>query len=184
MKVLILLATILSALTEARYVTRASRDLVRHLKHKMERTYGLGLTGLIHPVTKEFNHAAVIEQRGGRQDYEKLGNTKDVGIHSVLGSVHNLLVQGANEKWMNIAGKDFDAYDFSAFFYGWIVALQEGFKGDGASNCFYASFALVQQVDYLVQDFNQMLAGKNMNFFNLAVFTPTHIQGNFAASYE
>ena len=144
MKVFILfLSTILVSLTDARYVTRASRDLVRHIKHKMERTYGLGLTGLIHPVTKEFNHAAVIEQRGGRKDYEKLGNTNDIGLHTVMGSVHNLLVQGSAEKWMNIAGKDFDAYDFSSFFYGWIVALQEGFKGDGASNCFYASFATV-----------------------------------------
>ena len=94
MKVFILfLSTILVSLTDARYVTRASRDLVRHIKHKMERTYGLGLTGLIHPVTKEFNHAAVIEQRGGRKDYEKLGNTKDIGLHTVMGSVHNLLVQ-------------------------------------------------------------------------------------------
>lgn len=48
------------ATVDARYVTRASRDLVRHLRHKMERTYGLGLTGLIHPVTKEFNHESVI----------------------------------------------------------------------------------------------------------------------------
>ena len=47
--------------TEARYVTRASRDLVRHIRRRMERTYGAGLINLYHPVTKAFNHKIVIE---------------------------------------------------------------------------------------------------------------------------
>ena len=76
-------------------MTRASRDLVRHLRRKMERTYGHGLVGLIHPVTKEFNHKAVIENRGGRFEHETIGNTKDIGIHSLLGAVHGLVRQDA-----------------------------------------------------------------------------------------
>lgn len=59
----------------------------------MEKTYGLGLTGLIHPVTKEFNHEAVIKQRGGRKPEEHIGNTKDWGFHHALGTVHNLFVK-------------------------------------------------------------------------------------------
>ena len=73
-------------------MTRASRDLVRHLRHRMQRVYGLGMTGLIHPVTKDFNHEAVIEHRGGRPEGEVIGNTKDLGIHHVMGHLHGLVV--------------------------------------------------------------------------------------------
>ena len=58
---IILILTILLVQTDARFVTRASRDHVRHTIRKMEHVYGQGLVGLIDPVTKEFNHAAVIE---------------------------------------------------------------------------------------------------------------------------
>lgn len=68
---------------DARFVTRASRDLVRHVRHKMDREFGLGLTGLIHPVTKEWNHEAVIESLGGRGPV--ISDTKSVGIHWTLG---------------------------------------------------------------------------------------------------
>ncbi len=37
-------------------------------------------------------------------------------------------------------------------------------------------------MDYLVQDFDNIL--ETSNYFNLAVFTPTKLQGNLAASYE
>jgi len=57
----------------------------------MERTYGHGLVGLIHPVTQEFNHAAVIEQRGGRWEHETLGNTKDFGVHHALNFVNGMV---------------------------------------------------------------------------------------------
>ena len=48
------------------------------------------------------------------------------------------------ENWINKGDRDFDTYDVTAFFYGWIMAMQDGFKGDTASNCFYASFSFVQ----------------------------------------
>lgn len=149
----------------------------------MERDFGLGLIGLIDPVTKEFNHTAVLHLRGGRHENEVIGNTKDLGLHKVMGTMHGLLVGAEKQElWMNVAGRDFDQYDFTSFFYGWIIALQEGFTGDSASNCFYAAFALIQQSDYLVQDFLNIF--NTLNFYNLLVYTPTHIQGNFAASYE
>jgi hypothetical protein len=56
----------------------------------MDRSYGLGLTGLIHPVTKEFNHEAVIANRGGRPEGLVLGDTKSIGLHWALGKVHGL----------------------------------------------------------------------------------------------
>jgi len=56
----------------------------------MDRTYGLGLTGLIHPVTKEFNHAAVIANRGGRPEEHILGDTKSLGLHWLFGKIHGL----------------------------------------------------------------------------------------------
>ena len=63
--------------------------------------------------------------------------------------MHGLLTQGDKnkeavaQKWNNVAGEAFDSYDFFSFFYGWIVAIQDGFKSDSASNCFYAAFATV-----------------------------------------
>ena len=101
MKVFLLVSLLVTLIeVEARFVTRASRDLVRHLRHKMDRTYGLGLTSLIHPLTKEFNHKAVIQERGGRNTNEVLGNTKDIGLHHILGAIHGLLVEAAPQKWM------------------------------------------------------------------------------------
>lgn len=105
---------------DARYVTRASRDRVRHIRRKMERIYGHGLTGLIHPVTREFNHAAVIEQRGGRFEHEVVGNTKDMGIEWLINQGNHLL--GAT-KFESINGKTFDRYDLISFIYGGIIAL-------------------------------------------------------------
>ena len=75
---------------EARYVTRASRNLVRHIRRKLERQYGAGLVGLIHPVTKEFNHEAVIYQRGGRHADEVVSDTRTVGLHHVMHYLHSV----------------------------------------------------------------------------------------------
>ena len=49
-------------------------------------------------------------------------------------------------KWEDRDGKIFDRYDIVSFLYGWIVALQEDPQGGtaGASNCFLASFELIQ----------------------------------------
>ena len=167
---------------DSRFVTRASRDLVRHLRRRMERTYGLGLTGLIHPVTKEFNHTAVIEQRGGRHANQVIGNVKDLGIHHVAGAIHGLYVQDAHQLWRDIADRTLDEYDVWSFFYGWIVIMQEGFKGDGASNCFYAAFSTIQQLDFLYQEL--LAIWDTWNIFNLLVYTPTHAFGNYSATYE
>lgn len=170
-------------ITDARFVTQASRDRARHLRRVMQRNYGLGLTNLIHPVTKEFNHEAVIERRGGRHPNEQIGNTKDLGIHDALGTVHGLIVgAGASENWKNIAGKDFDTYDVSSVFYGFIVSLQDGFKGDTASNCFYSAFGVVEQIDFMVKEFN--VINETLNVFNALIMDPLHAFGNWNAAYE
>jgi hypothetical protein len=122
--------------------------LVRHIRRKLERQYGAGLTGLIHPVTKEFNHEAVIYQRGGRHPDEVISDTRSVGLHHVMYYVHAATI-GDDEtrpnKWMDIEGTIFDRYDMTTFLYGWIIALQESPSGDsaGASNCFLSSFEFV-----------------------------------------
>jgi len=110
-------------------VTRASRDLVRHIRHKLERQYGAGLTGLIHPISKEFNHEAVIYQRGGRHADEVISDTKSIGLHNVMATLHGFTQEAEDDekpkKWMDLEGKVFDRYDIVSFLYGWIVALQE-----------------------------------------------------------
>lgn len=65
----------------------------------------MGLVGLVHPVTKEFNHKAVIEMRGGRHPREKIGYIKDFHIHTLLGSLHNLLEASSAPNWATIANQ-------------------------------------------------------------------------------
>ena len=82
----------------------------------------MGLVGLIDPVTNQFNHEKVIELRGGRKEYEYVGNTKDIGLHHVLGSTHALVQSNAPTLWEDIGGHKFDRYDIMSFFYGIIIA--------------------------------------------------------------
>ena len=86
---LAILATIIP--TEGRYVTKASRNLVRHNRRKLEKTYGPGLVNLIDPITNEFNHEEVIRQRGGRKPEELMGNTRDSGLLTAMSWAHGLL---------------------------------------------------------------------------------------------
>jgi hypothetical protein len=54
MKAIIFLLTLLAIVfipTEARFVTKASRNLMRHNRRKLEKVYGNGLVGLIDPIT-------------------------------------------------------------------------------------------------------------------------------------
>ena len=129
---------------EGRYVTRASRNLVRHVRRRLERTYGLGLVGLIHPVTKEFNHTAVIEYRGGRRADEIMGDTKSIGLHHALSAVGALVGAEQPQDLKEVLGKTFDRYDMASFVYGWIIALHADPDSMTSSNCFLAAFELVQ----------------------------------------
>ena len=111
---------------------------------KMERQYGHGLVGLIHPVTREFNHAAVIEHRGGRFEHEHVGNTKDIGLEWLLNAGAHLV--GA-KKMYTVTGKNFDRYDIISFIYGGIIALQDTStkaSAQAANQCFISTFETVQ----------------------------------------
>ena len=67
-----------------------ARNHARHVRHKLERDFGPGLRHLFHPVTHEFNHAAVIERRGGRRAEEHFGTEKEFGIHQTFSWLHGL----------------------------------------------------------------------------------------------
>jgi len=147
----LLLATIMySSMGEvdARYVTRASRNLIRHTRHRLERQYGQGLVMLIHPVTKEFNHAAVINQRGGRFKSEHVSDTRSMGFNHMFAAAARVFAEEEEEyqKIENIDGTLFDRYDIASFTYGWIFALQNdpGKEEYVSSNCFLAAFDMVQ----------------------------------------
>ena len=53
----------------------------------MHGKYGIGLVDLIHPITGEFNHEAVLRHRGGRPE-EHISDTKSIGLHHALGKAH------------------------------------------------------------------------------------------------
>ena len=89
---------------------------------------------------------------------------------------------GNEDRFELIAGRFYDPYDFFSFFYGWILAMEEGLADDAASKCFFASFDMVTQIDFFYQDLIKVLeSGK---YFKVFVYTPAHISGNFAAAYE
>ena len=67
-----------------------ARNHARHIRHKLERDFGPGLRHMFHPVTHEFNHAAVIERRGGRRPEEVWGTEKGLGIHQTFAWLHGL----------------------------------------------------------------------------------------------
>jgi len=99
---------------------------------------------LIHPVTKEFNHTAAIEVRGGRREDEVISDTKSIGLHHALDAAHRLLVGAEPAKYMyEIEGKQFDRYDLASFAYGWIVSLYADPDSMTSSNCFLAAFEMV-----------------------------------------
>jgi len=51
MKAFLSIATVLMAVTDARFVSRASRDRVRHIRRRMEKEYGLGFVDLVDPIS-------------------------------------------------------------------------------------------------------------------------------------
>ena len=104
---------------------------------------------MIHPVTKEFNHAAVINQRGGRYRSEHISDTKSVGLNHLFAAVGRFAAGGEGEEYQklkNVDGVVFDQYDIASFTYGWIFALQNepGKEEYVSSNCFLAAFDMVQ----------------------------------------
>lgn len=148
----------------------------------MEYHFGQGLVGLIHPVTLEFNHEAVIKRRGGRHAHESRGSLQDWGVPQVLGAAHGLVSSGAAEKWKTIGEKKFDQYDINSFFYGWILALQTTIDESTGSSCFVSTFESVTQVDYFLQDLDKI--GESLKLFNLIIYTPTKIFNNLATAYQ
>ena len=66
----------------------------------------MGLVGLVHPVSKEFNHKAVIEMRGGIHPREHIGYIHDFHIHTALGYIGNLV--GASVNTTTIANQAFN----------------------------------------------------------------------------
>ena len=85
--------------------------------------------------------------------------------------------------WENVGGKDFDSYDIWSFMYGWIVGMQDQLNnGEGASECFFAAYSLVQTCDLWYSDL--VLIESSRNVYNVIVYTPVHIFNNFGATYE
>ena len=148
---LAIMATLYTA--EARYITRLSQKTVVEHRRNMEYHFGHGLVGLIHPVTKEFNHEAVIARRGGRHEWEKMGTLNDYYVPHLLGAIGSLVgnTDEANAQYlMTIGTHTFDRYDTMSLLYGWASSLVEdptaGENDEAAqitSDCFISLFELL-----------------------------------------
>lgn len=106
--------------------------------------------------------------------------------HQTLKAVHSRLKADDEEPsdYQQVGGKDFDRYDMATFLYGMIFALQDKPDLDNpvSSNCFLSVFEMVTQLDYLATDLLNIFATRR--FYDVFVYTPSHIAGNLAASYE
>ena len=127
----------------------------------MELVYGKGLVGL-------FNDS-------GRFDHKRLGWDR-----------HTL---GQDNEWKQVGGIQFDALAFQSGFLGFAYGLQynqlSAIDSVSESNCFYATYGLLQSVDQLQYDWdNLMTLSGTFNWFNLAVYDPVHITSNFSVVYE
>ena len=81
--------------------------------------------------------------------------------------------------------KTFDRYDIISFIYGGIIALQDTSTTLAlaqSNECFIATFESVTQVDYMIQNIEQVFT--TSRYFNVLVFDPVKIFNNFAAAYE
>ena len=79
----------------------------------MERQFGLGMVDLFHPLTQEFNHAAVIDRRGGRRPEEVFTTEKSLGIHQGLTWINGLYgasaeTQSLYHKYKTLGDKQID----------------------------------------------------------------------------
>ena len=83
-----------------------------------------------------------------------------------------------------MGGKRFDQYDMVSALYGGIRALQPDPFNDEyvVSECFIAMFDTVTVTDYLITDFRNIMNGAP--WFNVFIYDPIKILGNFAATYE
>lgn len=150
--------------------------------------FGHGLVGLINPVTKEFNHDAVIKRRGGRDsDREDMGSLEDYYIPHILGAMNSLLGQDRPTNYVDFQDsngdpKRFDRYDATSFAYGWAIALTDSDDDATQSDCFISLFELITQVEYFFRDLDRI--SETFKVFDLTVYSPTLIFNNGAAAYE
>lgn len=52
------------------------------------------------------------------------------------------------------------------------------------SDCFYAMYGLVDTVDLLLYDFAHIIGEGSFNWFNVAVYDPLHITGDFTVAFQ
>lgn len=156
----------------------------------MDRQFGLGLTGLIHPLTGEWNHEAAIKSFGGRPEKYILGDTKSMGLHHVIGKLHGLTqptkhLQVQKEyNWILLGGKLIDTYDLTSWLYGMVISMSSSTnKAEAAkSDCFYATYTTVAQIKFMLEELIDF--PKTWNWFNLFIYIPTHQWNNSMAMYE
>ena len=175
-------------------MTRASRNLVNHHRHVLEKHFGHGLVGLYHPVTGEFNHEAVIKRRGGIGEDEWFGTLDDYYVPHILGAIHKAhrwLRQSFGDElpennmdFFDRAGdpQAFNRYDTTSMFYGWAGALVEDDDDKVSSDCFISLYELITQIDILRRDFSRIT--QSWRLFDATIFEPTLTFNNAAATYE
>ena len=53
-----------------------------------------------------------------------------------------------------------------------------------ASNCFYATYGMIDSVDLLIHDARNILKNRKLNWINVAVYDPIHVLGNLSTTLQ
>lgn len=85
-----------------------------------------------------------------------------------------------------------DAESVQSWFYGFAKGLQYTGIDTGVtditafaqSNCFYSVYGLVDTMDLAIYDTQNIIGNGSFNWFNVAMYDPTHFLGNLTVTYQ
>lgn len=82
--------------------------------------------------------------------------------------------------YYKVGDYNIDSDSARSFVLGWVAGMQ--YKFDFLGDCFVTTAATLESLDYFGSDLENLK--KYYNFYNLIVYSPVQVYGNFLATYE
>lgn len=157
-----------TAMGSSRVVSQFAQERVRQTKHRLERIYGRGLVGLRHEETGKVDHRRFAWARSKPASIITFGDFKfdsDMQSTMLLGFTQGVQYQGLAQ---STQGEN---------------TSEPG--QDKISNCFYATYGIVQDLSTIQNSFNELGTEDNTyNWFDPFIYGPFKFVGDFSVSFE